>query len=104
MNLIASNQTSKKPVRFYASKTYIGVSTTNHSHYDYSSKVLSLDRFSGRPYNRFEYDEIYEYDDATWQHFIDKMAEIGKLSGMVPYQHYQGGYLKAAYLVAPQYA
>jgi len=50
--------------RFYKSKFYIGISL------DHKNKGLSIERFNGVPYNKYDYDLIGEYSKLLWESLI----------------------------------
>lgn len=75
----------KYPPRFYKKQTYIGIenSVPLHQAHTYTDKPrLSIKRFNGRPYNKYEFESIIEYDPVTWNNLVDKIKARAKTENM----------------------
>lgn len=64
--------------RFYKDTRYMGVMYQAKDTMGEWRKEINLQSFYGRPYNRYDYDEIYEYTPELWQSFVDKALAQGK--------------------------
>ncbi len=64
--------------RFYKTTRYIGVKYHAKDTMGEWREEINLQSFYGKPYNRFEFDEIHEYTSELWQTFVNKAAAQGK--------------------------
>lgn len=61
--------------RFYKNVRYIGVKYQNRDTFGEWRNEINLWVFWGRPYNRFEYDAIYEHTPELWNRLVNKAAK-----------------------------
>jgi len=66
----------KYPKRFFKNQFYIGVKTKERvAPYSDWEDRLSIRRFRGKPYNKYEYTRIIEYDEQSWQNLLGEIRE-----------------------------
>ena len=68
----------KRITRFYKTTRYMGVKYHANDTMGEWRKEINLQSFYGKPYNRYEFDEIHEYTPELWQSFINKATEQGR--------------------------
>jgi len=74
--------------RFYKNTRYMGVNYQAKDTMGEWRREINLHAFYGRPYNRFEYDEIYEYTPTLWKEFVARATEQARATNR---EVYQGG-------------
>lgn len=64
--------------RFYKTTRYMGVKHQAKDTFGEWREEINLKSWYGRPYNQYEFDEIYEYTPELWQVFVNKAIEQGR--------------------------
>lgn len=59
-----------KIARYYKDRVYIGVKHQSCDPFGVWRKEITANRWQGRPRNRYEHDETYEYTDERWKDLI----------------------------------
>ena len=72
--------------RFYKNTRYMGVNYTAKDTMGEWRQEINLHAFYGRPYNHFEYDEIYEYTPTLWKGFVARATEQARATNREVYQ------------------
>ncbi len=71
---------SKYPKRFFKDRFYIGVKTLSREPPRQEwVHTLSIRKFKGKPYNKYEYEVITEYDERLWNELLDEIRNEAKL-------------------------
>ena len=72
--------------RFYKNTRYMGVNYTAKDTFGEWRREINLHSFYGKPYNRFDYDEIYEYTLILWDKFVTLATKQAKATNREVYQ------------------
>lgn len=72
--------------RFYKDTRYMGVKYQAKDTMGEWRREINLHSFYGKPYNRFEYDEIYEYTPTLWREFVARATVQANATNREVYQ------------------
>ena len=59
--------------RFFKNRQYIGIKYKQRTRGDWEES-LNIQKFTGRPYNRFEYDDICEFTPFEWGRLVSQIV------------------------------
>lgn len=61
-----------RPKRFYRERKYIGINFRKEEHGEWIDS-LTINKFQGHPYNKYDFKIIVEYNNGLWNHLIQRI-------------------------------